>query len=81
MSIVNRHLGIQINEDNSLNPRDAGKIGKKKMDFGDGWKEKYDLCVYLSRSGKQSQGWFVSYLTLSVNFTDKKGFWTGELIR
>lgn len=35
MSLVNRHLGIQRNEDNCLNPRDAGKIGKTKMDFGD----------------------------------------------
>lgn len=81
MSLVNRPLGIQRNEDNCLNPRDAGKIGKKKREFGDGWKAKYDLGVYLSRSGKQSQGWFMPYLTLSVNFTEKNGFWTGELIR
>lgn len=36
MSLVNRHLGIQRNEDNYLNPRDAGKRGRKKMEFGDG---------------------------------------------
>lgn len=50
MSLENRHFGIQRNEDNCLNPRDAGKIGKKKMDFGDGSKAKYDLGVYLRRS-------------------------------
>lgn len=36
MSLAKRHLGVQRNDDNSLNPGDAGKIGRKKMDFGEG---------------------------------------------